>query len=387
MKTLLLKELVSLLNAQLVNLSQKNESLISSFKNFFPLALYKRLRPDLVTAYKDEDISYIKHYLDIGFQETNLQKLLADHQHYFSLMTTRQYFSDVAPLLKYNISSLESKQLSTNQNTFSKTRNNPSPLPENEAHSFAQKHSLLHLKSNSCCTWIPKNSCSNLRYSIALSNGYLSGPQDIDWIHHNNETTIPTNHELLQADYSFVILRNPFKRLLSYFLDKLCSIPNNIFDGSYIYAHQLFPPASVTSFRDFVEFIWHNPDVLALEQHIRPQADFLVFKRYSDYYALENYEWLVQCLFKKIGFELIDVRDFNSISTSKGLEKTLDLNSDSSVDQIIYYRKRGLYPDSLCMYTPDLIFKVYSIYKCDVMIYDAVIDDAGLELDIWLDQL
>ena len=51
-------------------------------------------------------------------------------------------------------------------------------MNKNEGHEFARKKTRF-IKSESVVTWIPKNACSNIRYSIALDNGAISDIQDI----------------------------------------------------------------------------------------------------------------------------------------------------------------------------------------------------------------
>ena len=144
---------------------------------------------------------------------------------------------------------------------FSKLFGNANPIDDNREHEFARKHTLIHLKSNSICTWIPKNSCSPLRFSIALSNGAISGIEDIDWIHKNNASFRASNKELLSAKYAFVILRNPFKRLLSFYCDKLCNEGLNKNDTSYDTAKSVMGTSAKTTFAEFVEILWKNPSL------------------------------------------------------------------------------------------------------------------------------
>ena len=109
-----------------------------------------------------------------------------------------------------------------------KTKADFSKLEHNKEHNFAVLHTSLHYRSNTLCTWIPKNGCSNLRYAIARENGAISNIKEIQWIHTNNHSFNANTKEALQADYTFVVLRNPFKRLLSFFLDKLCTYKTRI---------------------------------------------------------------------------------------------------------------------------------------------------------------
>src|SRR5690606_5133059 len=70
-------------------------------------------------------------------------------------------------------------------------------------------------------SFIPKNACTTMRYSLALSSGCIRGRQDFDWIHNNNWTFSASFRDLVSAESSFVILRCPFSRLASFFLDKV----------------------------------------------------------------------------------------------------------------------------------------------------------------------
>lgn len=99
-------------------------------------------------------------------------------------------------------------------------------LEDNEAHQFAARHALkLHSRCDGVTiyTFIPKNACTTLRYSLAIANGCIQGPQDFDWIHKNNWVFSANTSELVSASRSFVVLRCPFSRLASFYLDKVVS--------------------------------------------------------------------------------------------------------------------------------------------------------------------
>jgi hypothetical protein len=99
-------------------------------------------------------------------------------------------------------------------------RRNTAALSGNGAHQFALSHAMCIYQPAAIYSFIPKNACSTLRFSVALANGCVSGESDVNWIHENNETFKPTLAELVRANYSFVVLRDPFRRVASCFLDK-----------------------------------------------------------------------------------------------------------------------------------------------------------------------
>ena len=230
---------------------------------------------------------------------------------------------DIAPLNSHsasNQSNTESIKL-----TFSKSHNNPNAIEKNEEHEFARRHTLIHLKSNSICTWIPKNSCSSLRFSIAKANGAIAGIEDINWIHKNNSSFTASNKELLATDYTFVVLRNPFKRLLSFYCDKLCNTGNDANDNSYEVTQSIMGTNATTTFAEFIEVLWQNPSLKKANEHIQDQCDFLIYKNYHDYLPLEQYKVTAATIYGKTGVTLEDVRPFNSIHTSYGCDDSVEL--------------------------------------------------------------
>ena len=105
------------------------------------------------------------------------------------------------------------------------------PLDSNVQHKFAAQHALNIYKSQSIYTFIPKCACSTMRLSLALANGLISDVKNYNWIHSNNSTFCANLSELVKAKFTFVILRNPFLRLASTYLDK---IVNSTFDTARV---------------------------------------------------------------------------------------------------------------------------------------------------------
>ena len=93
-------------------------------------------------------------------------------------------------------------------------------ISENDLYTFSSSYTLSIYPIDAICTFIPKNACTTLRYSIAVANGFLKDINDIAWIHSNNSTFISTQREVALAKYTFVVLRCPFRRVASAFLEK-----------------------------------------------------------------------------------------------------------------------------------------------------------------------
>ena len=271
--------------------------------------------------------------------------------------------------------------------TLAKTAGSKEAIDKNKDHEFARKKTMIHIKSESVVTWIPKNACSNIRYSIALDNGAISDIQDISWIHRNNHTFNASNKELLQAKNSFVILRNPFKRLLSFYLDKICHIDESGNDTSYGDAKTTFNTDENTTFEDFVEKIFRRPTQISKDIHTRQQCDFMIYKRYCNYYSVERINEAIESIYNKTGLKIEDIRSQNSIFTTKGKEKSEAITNETSAGEIRQLMGMNSSPISEKMYTTEMIGKVASIYLPDIMLYHCLAPGAQKELKGWMHQL
>ena len=144
-----------------------------------------------------------------------------------------------------------------------------------------------------------KNACSTLRFSIAVRNGFIRDKMDVDWINNNNGTFKSTQREVSRARYTFVILRCPFTRIASCFLDKIVD--------------------EIISFNDemgnkvnfnFYEFLLQvkSQNQSEREQHWRNQSDFLHYEKYDEYFSLELFSDAIKVL-DSHGFKVHDTRD------------------------------------------------------------------------------
>jgi hypothetical protein len=240
-------------------------------------------------------------------------------------------------------------------------------LQLNLRHQVAASHALNIYGSGTIYTYIPKNACSTMRLSLAIANGCIADASRIEWIHENNDTFRADLRDLVCAIYTFVVLRDPFARLASCFLDKIVSQKRP--------AQRLRELAmsglnlDTITFADFVDFLC-EPAVLAGNIHWRPQTDFLVYEHYDDYFSVENFAAAAAAIRVRAGLEVVDARPL----TAHGLDRYCLLpaqadHSTTPVQEIARLKRHGDCPDPRSLYTPSLVDTVARLYAADLLLY------------------
>ena len=375
-----LKEELHLLSIELEEEVKKNNKSYRAIKEIFPLELYKTLRPDVREAMSDNCDEIINHFVDKGIDEINIKEKIADDNWSTAKQIAKNILIDCRPKIKIIENTMQKRPL-----ILSKTFGNYLELNNNQSHIFAQNHTITHLESNSVCTWIPKNACSSLRFSFAKANGAIRTKDDIQWIHRNNQCYNADNKDLLRADYTFVILRDPFERILSYFLDKIChQNGDSEYDKSYSHAKLVFNTTETTTFQSFIEAVYLNPRSILDDIHTTPQCNFLIYENYDDYFSLETIEEAKAKILMKTGVPLEDTRAYNNIYTTKDLQSSNSINPKTPIDQIYWYLERGFKPESHNMFTNDMIKKILPLYLGDVILYESVIGQGRQRMNKWV---
>ncbi|WP_172330833.1 sulfotransferase family 2 domain-containing protein [Mangrovicoccus sp. HB161399] len=239
------------------------------------------------------------------------------------------------------------------------------PIAENLTHGFAADHALEFYAARSIYSFIPKNACSTLRFALARANGAISSPVEIDWIHHNNYTFRADQRSLQQAEFTFVVLRCPFRRLVSVFLDKIVNRYHNFWfafpqeDGPII-------PGSVT-FRTFLERLARNK--LSADIHWRPQVDFLVYEEYDRWIPLERFPDYLPELSERLGTEILDTRALLRHDTSRFSPAPDGRYADIPIREIEAMQAKGIAPRAEQLFDEALAGLAAHIYHADLTLY------------------
>lgn len=248
-------------------------------------------------------------------------------------------------------------------------------LNGNRRHRFAQQHALNLYASDAIYSFIPKNACSTMRTSLAIANGAIRDSADFNWIHHNNDTFAASLAELARAKYTFTILRCPFSRLLSVYLDKF--VDRDRVAWKYIDLHKRDIEFDDITFEFFVKSM-SKQAIRSGDIHWVPQVNFLVYDDYDDYFALEALSEMVDVLRTKIGLEVVDARPL----TRHGRDGRKRLNRRKpyqlSPFELMKAKREGALPTLQSMYTDELVKIVRRAYREDIALYKKKIGRASL---------
>ena len=242
-------------------------------------------------------------------------------------------------------------------------------------HDFAVRFALELYRKKAIYSFIPKNACSTLRYSLGIENGFITGPKHFRWIHDNLHTFSADLRGLVTAEYSFTILRCPFDRLASCYLHKVVGSIWDVWSLVPPYATEEKP--ETITFRRFVEIL-DNSGILRSNMHWQPQIEFLVYKNYSDYFAVEQFDKAKKTLKEKIDFEIHETRHIYKHGRDD-FEKLDGNYTDTPAYEIASMKREGKIPSTNSLYDPDIYDQVSEIFKADLKLYKNKI---GLEFTV-----
>jgi hypothetical protein len=252
---------------------------------------------------------------------------------------------------------------------------NYNALNRNGQHNFAQIHALNIYNSNAVYSFIPKNACSSMRTTLAIANGCIKDVSDFNWIHTNNHTFSCSLRELATAQYTFTVLRCPYSRLASAYLDKF--VDRDTVAWQYVDLHERKINVEDITFDFFVRSM-KSPNILNSDIHWKPQVNFLVYETYDDYFCLEDFKLAISTLKEKLDLSVVDARSLTqhgvgNYKPAKGRDFNL-----MTPNQLFQKKQKGSLPTYENLYTDELVSIVKKVYKADLALYKKKFGKASL---------
>lgn len=199
-----------------------------------------------------------------------------------------------------------------------------------------------------------------------MANGCVSQVEDFNWIHQNNETFRPDLKDLILAAYTFVILRCPYARLASVYLDKIVDRTSEAWIFYNLVERKI--KLDTLTFTDFIRQL-KNPEILTGNIHWRSQVDFLVYQEYDDYFCLEEFTKAQEVLQNKIGLEVIDARSLTLHGTDRFEFIENEDFSVTSPGDIYNLKMSGKCPHPKSLYNDETRALVSQLFKQDIDFY------------------
>ena len=171
---------------------------------------------------------------------------------------------------------------------------------------------------------------------------------------------------LAKAAYTFTVLRCPFRRLASVYLDKIAGKD----PVAWVFADLCRREIELDdlSFDTFVGEL-RKQHIRNGNIHWRPQVDFLVYQRYDDYFSMEDFPVAISTLQQKIGLSVIDARPLTKHGTDHLKPVTNEDFSFAKPLDIYDLKRQGFCPTPESLYNDRLVSLVREVYAEDIALY------------------
>ncbi|HEG43155.1 MAG TPA: hypothetical protein ENH94_03805 [Phycisphaerales bacterium] len=237
---------------------------------------------------------------------------------------------------------------------------------------------------------VPKVICSNMRKAILKVAGLHEQHGHDRSIHtckvHGDiykcakkelgfNTNVGTAQQILNDNryFKFIIVRNPWSRLLSAYLDKFVISPHTgdkamvKLIGQIRAEYYLSPDMDKTvTFRQFVEYEARKSD-MEINEHWRPQSCFCGGHKFDFIAKFENIQDDINYINNKLGLNFDINFNKNTVGYRKDAAHQDKYFSDCYADELMAIRENcGGFPNYKQFYPPELKELVDRRYACDI---------------------
>lgn len=211
----------------------------------------------------------------------------------------------------------------------------------------------------------PKCCCESIRYLFLDDENKFTKNADI-W--YKISGNIVTNIRPFLRSYDVIyIVRNPFYRLVSGYIDKMIRSQPTLKICRQIISHYKSDGIRRVTFEQFVNFIIRQ-DKKTLDEHFKPQVNLINLNPDFNFkiYQLEKDKNIINDLLKEKGFKKGFV-NYNKDVLKTYFKKINIMGKIHDKDYQHYkqYIKEKIIPNYEAFYTNELIIKVFDFYKDD----------------------
>lgn len=230
-----------------------------------------------------------------------------------------------------------------------------------------QRHQIHLPRTRTVLTWIPKNGCTMLKYSVLVQSGRQWDPDGpVSFVAYVHGTTLEpaTAEQIAGAERRVVVLRDPHQRLASAFFNKIVERKPALWR-----LHATFNiDWPRLTFRRFVELLGTGETAMHLDQHWAPQWRCLIpgvgYDRMFDLRTLRPDSLAAH------GLQLVD----SSALAQHGQERYRQVEdrcyADDSIDDLLAMRLRDRRsPTHAALYDDRLRSQVASLYAGDLALH------------------
>ncbi len=240
-------------------------------------------------------------------------------------------------------------------------------LAQNGNFQFAQRHALCLYPKNAIYSFIPKNGCTTLRTSLAVANGFIAkdsvSNNNINWVHNNTYAFSANLKELICAEYRFTVLRCPYARAISLFLDKFVD-KTPVAWNFYRQTSNIYDLNTLT-FTDFINHLYQHPHSINGDIHWRKQTDFLIYQDYDDYFDFDDFTMIEKTLENKLSLKIIDTRQITKHGKDQHEFISEKNYATTSANELLNLKLKGKRPNNQNMLNDELKTKIRKIYQAD----------------------
>lgn len=241
---------------------------------------------------------------------------------------------------------------------------------------FALGHTYLCRRKSILATLIPKNASSLIKAAFAWYDALPSAFDEMVanafsdvHVRFDGLLTVKNIYDLDAATKSLVVLRCPYRRAASAFLDKFVAAPEEAIVRGIV--KTTGKNVADITFQDFVYALVMSPDYW-LDTHFRSQSSYISLDDYDHYFCVEDHQPLSAFLDSEFGEAIAELKKAAPEGINREQLPRVPVDGAwkmTARDLTELRRSNGVAPQYRSLYTDALISDLFKRYRDDIEMY------------------